>query len=571
MMKLLIIFCLFLAIGVRGQTVNLNNNTVQIDATGNVTTNGYVSAGGFTIDDSVMAKWSMYCSDGEDGDNLYFGNGNSGRDVFVMQSGGRVGLNIPTLLSNVPILRIVQTGSNTYATITCERPHRLSNNTLIRIINATTEKYNGSFLISNVTTMTFRINGLDAGAVSEEPTDAEIKISTSLPAAFAIFPQCFDAIYTFDKLKDTGAGTGYANLTANMKTSFGAPDTIIYVTSGSYLYLGKAYPWRATTFDISVARAGTVNIVVEYSNTSGTWTALSTSTTSGNSLVDGTNKFLNDGVIRWDLESFRQLWGHRTMQVNPSPQYTQDLYWIRISLTGTITTPPTSKSIGNHGVDRFAIYAQSADVNPFFMVDPFGRVGILPAELETKYELGKLSGLTSSKFEIVSEDGNKSDFVYYLSNSTSDHHPAVIYARSVGTLAAKTAVINGMYLGGTYGFGYDGSQFRDACSMKFVSASAASAGSVAGRIVFYTRPGATASVERMRITETGYIGIGQTTPRSLLDVNGGVRIGNDADSPSVNKVGTVRYRIDGTTSYCEMCMQTAASTYEWVVIKSNTW
>lgn len=40
---------------------------------------------------------------------------------------------------------------------------------------------------------------------------------------------------------------------------------------------------------------------------------------------------------------------------------------------------------------------------------------------------------------------------------------------------------------------------------------------------------------------------------------------------SAETVGTIRYRADANNSWCEMVMQTAAATYAWVVIKTNTW
>ncbi len=40
----------------------------------------------------------MYNATGENGDKLYFANGNSKRDVLTLAAGGRVGVNIPTLL-----------------------------------------------------------------------------------------------------------------------------------------------------------------------------------------------------------------------------------------------------------------------------------------------------------------------------------------------------------------------------------------------------------------------------------------------------------------------------------------
>jgi len=475
---------------------------------------------GFQIDSKGEYKWANYIYAGEDGDTQYFASGNSGRDILTMQSGGRIGLNVPTLLANIEILRIVQTGSNTYATVTCEAPHKLSNNTEIIIEGATNLKFNGSFIITNVTTMTFRLNGLEVGAVSEEPTDAVVTQETTIPASLAIYPQYFDGIYSFDEALNTGAGAGYTNITANMRTSFGTADTILPITSGSYLYIGKNYPWRATNFNIETASIGASTMVVEYSNKEGGWTILTTSATSGNGLVDGTSKLKSDGNIAWNLRTFKNLWSKVSIQTNPAPHYTQELFWIRISLTGTVTTAPTAKAIGNHGIDRFAIYTQAGDVSPVMSVDSMGRVGFLPAELEGKYTMGTLAGLQSSKFEVVAEDGLRSDFLYYVANDASGQHPAIIFARSGGKIATKTPVASGMDLGGIYAEAYDGSQFRDVGKILFESAKLATSGDASGRICFFTRNATTTSSERMRITEAGNVGIGTTSPTSKLQVKG---------------------------------------------------
>ena len=79
----------------------------------------------------------------------------------------------------------------------------------------------------------------------------------------------------------------------------------------------------------------------------------------------------------------------------------------------------------------------------------------------------------------------------------------------------------------------------------------------------------------MRITSAGDVGIGVTTPRAKLDVAGGVKVADDTDSASANKVGTLRYRyVPGSPknySYVDMCMQTGASSYAWVNIVQNVW
>jgi hypothetical protein len=70
---------------------------------------------------------------------------------------------------------------------------------------------------------------------------------------------------------------------------------------------------------------------------------------------------------------------------------------------------------------------------------------------------------------------------------------------------------------------------------------------------------------------TGHVGIGTSTPRAKLDVNGSVKVSNDAALATANNVGAIRYRTSGNNSYCEMVMQTGASTYAWVIIKQNSW
>ena len=69
----------------------------------------------------------------------------------------------------------------------------------------------------------------------------------------------------------------------------------------------------------------------------------------------------------------------------------------------------------------------------------------------------------------------------------------------------------------------------------------------------------------------GDVGIGTNTPQSKLQVNGGIQMANDSGTASAAKVGTIRYRADSNNSYVEMCVQTGAATYAWVVIHQETW
>jgi hypothetical protein len=73
------------------------------------------------------------------------------------------------------------------------------------------------------------------------------------------------------------------------------------------------------------------------------------------------------------------------------------------------------------------------------------------------------------------------------------------------------------------------------------------------------------------LRSNGNVGIGAPSPQAKLDVNGGVRIANDAAAASATNVGTLRYRTSGNNSYVDMVMQTGASTYAWVNIVENNW
>tara|TARA_R110002072_G_scaffold77844_6_gene181050 strand:+ start:1033 stop:4056 length:3024 start_codon:yes stop_codon:yes gene_type:complete len=64
---------------------------------------------------------------------------------------------------------------------------------------------------------------------------------------------------------------------------------------------------------------------------------------------------------------------------------------------------------------------------------------------------------------------------------------------------------------------------------------------------------------------------GSTTPQAKLDVNGGIRMGDDSFLATASNVGTQRYRVSGNNSYVDMVMQTGATTYAWINIVQNNW
>ena len=63
-------------------------------------------------------------------------------------------------------------------------------------------------------------------------------------------------------------------------------------------------------------------------------------------------------------------------------------------------------------------------------------------------------------------------------------------------------------------------------------------------------------VDRLVINNTGDVGIGTDNPTAKLEVNGGIKIGNDTADCDENKVWTMKYRYDWSFySYVRMCMQ----------------
>ena len=50
-----------------------------------------------------------------------------------------------------------------------------------------------------------------------------------------------------------------------------------------------------------------------------------------------------------------------------------------------------------------------------------------------------------------------------------------------------------------------------------------------------------------------------------------IQVWNDTDTATADNVWSIRYRTSGNNSYADMCMQTWASTYEWINIVQNNW
>jgi len=81
----------------------------------------------------------------------------------------------------------------------------------------------------------------------------------------------------------------------------------------------------------------------------------------------------------------------------------------------------------------------------------------------------------------------------------------------------------------------------------------------------------TAIVGRLMLGSTTDDTINQLQVTGSVKSTSSVQVGNSVVTASVTNVGAIRYRSDANNSYMDMVMQTGASTYAWVNLKTNTW
>lgn len=111
--------------------------------------------------------------------------------------------------------------------------------------------------------------------------------------------------------------------------------------------------------------------------------------------------------------------------------------------------------------------------------------------------------------------------------------PSVRQKKTRGTGAAPTIVQNGDTLGSNTFFGWDGAAFTNGARIRSVVDNTPSASVMPAAILFETATGASL-LERARITSTGNLGIGTTTPTHLVEAYGG----SFFQSPSQSTVAT---------------------------------
>ncbi len=127
----------------------------------------------------------------------------------------------------------------------------------------------------------------------------------------------------------------------------------------------------------------------------------------------------------------------------------------------------------------------------------------------------------------------------------------ITFRTSRTSLTSPTAIQSNDIVGSFFGAPYNGSSYAHNAQFSFMTDTASQ-----GTGVLIKTGTSGVRVERFRITSTGNIGVGTSTPAARLDVSGGVRIGTDAASCTSVNAGTIRYNL-GVVEYCNGTSWTA--------------
>ncbi len=180
---------------------------------------------------------------------------------------------------------------------------------------------------------------------------------------------------------------------------------------------------------------------------------------------------------------------------------------INFQLSGTSTF---SMGIDNSDADKFKIGTSALETNTRLTINSSGYVGI-----GTSSPLGPLHVVGTNCTGNAYDRGVAS--FYYNSSSCSGGFSGY-HAR--GTEASPTTVLNGDFLSGIYMGGHDGTNYISTSYILAKVNGTVATGSIPTDILFETGSTATVAGEKMRLTSAGRLGIGNTAPTALLDVDG---------------------------------------------------
>ncbi len=136
------------------------------------------------------------------------------------------------------------------------------------------------------------------------------------------------------------------------------------------------------------------------------------------------------------------------------------------------------------------------------------------------YSNGSIGIGTTSPGELLHVEGSDADLIL-RSTSASQTYGSGIWGQRINGISA---VVSGNELTAHSGEGWDGSNFVEAAAMFIEVDGTVSTGTVPGRVTFRTQDTAGVRAERMRIDNSGKVGIGTTIPLDKLQVAGGISV-----------------------------------------------
>ena len=150
---------------------------------------------------------------------------------------------------------------------------------------------------------------------------------------------------------------------------------------------------------------------------------------------------------------------------------------------------------------------------PFNSPSFTGNVGIGTATATLPLTIGDstLPAGATIDGQMISSDVAAATALLSIRRSSASGNPGLAQCASSGTAAVPTAVALNRGLGRNDWLGFDGTNYINAAAITTAVDGAVSAGVVPGRMVFLTSTTNT-PVERMRITSSGAVGIGTSTP-----------------------------------------------------------
>ncbi|MCX6270709.1 MAG: hypothetical protein NTU44_05730 [Bacteroidetes bacterium] len=202
------------------------------------------------------------------------------------------------------------------------------------------------------------------------------------------------------------------------------------------------------------------------------------------------------------------------------------------------TAYPLLISLDRRGSTSYARISISTDYADQLTIHRNGKIGF------GTNDPGGQPGLGSALVEFADNDPLHSDWCLRVASELWYGYPAVLFAKSRGTLTSPLPVTNGHMLGGNVFFGWDGIQFSRSAEMRAEVDGTPGISDMPGRLMWYTTPdGSDQDVERLRITNQGYVGINTQAPSEMLDVNGRIVVEpSSAPSTTTNKL----YNLSGT-------------------------